>query len=145
MRGTAALLIAALALGACAAPGAAPPQATAKGEAALPPAEEKFSAEPAREPAPADEAAEAPPGAAALIGLSPEAVTAVLGKASLARADGPARVLQFANGQCVLDVFFYDGGASFLAARSTAGEAVSAEFCYAALLPGGTLTAQGSE
>lgn len=144
MRGDAIVLIAALALSACAASETAPQEAAAV-EPAAPPVEENPSPEPATEKASAAQTTDAPPGAAGLIGLGPDAVKTVLGEASLERAEGPARILQFANGQCVLDVFFYDAAASFLAARAATGEDISAEFCYAALLPGGALTAGAGE
>lgn len=43
-----------------------------------------------------------------VMGASPEAVIAILGRPSLDRAEGPARHLQFAHGNvCTLDLFFY--------------------------------------
>jgi hypothetical protein len=43
-----------------------------------------------------------------VLGASPEAVIAILGRPSLDREEGPARHLQFAHGNvCTLDLFFY--------------------------------------
>lgn len=56
--------------------------------------------------------AAAPPAATLgmerVLGASPEAVIAILGRPSLDREEGPARHLQFAHGNvCTLDLFFY--------------------------------------
>lgn len=48
-----------------------------------------------------------PPGLERILGRSAEAVTALLGPASLDRTEGPARQLQFVRPPCVLDVFLY--------------------------------------
>ncbi|WP_439533585.1 hypothetical protein [Polymorphobacter sp.] len=48
-----------------------------------------------------------PPGLARLVGLYEPRVLALLGPASMARDEGPARQLQFIRPPCVLDVFLY--------------------------------------
>lgn len=48
-----------------------------------------------------------PPGLAQILGQPESAVTALLGKPSMARTEGPARQLQFIRPPCVLDVFLY--------------------------------------
>jgi hypothetical protein len=48
-----------------------------------------------------------PPGLARIVGLEEAKVLALLGPASMARDEGPARQLQFIRPPCVLDVFLY--------------------------------------
>ncbi len=47
------------------------------------------------------------PGLERILGRPADAALAVLGAASLDRREGPARALQFAQGGCVLDVYYY--------------------------------------
>ena len=61
-----------------------------------------------------------PPGLGHIIGQSAEAVTKLLGPASLDRSEGPARQLQFIRLQCVLDVFLYPGPGGALVVRTAA-------------------------
>lgn len=52
-----------------------------------------------------------PPALAALKGLAPEQVTALIGDPDLRRADPPAEIWQYRSADCVLDLYFYDSGA----------------------------------
>lgn len=76
-----------------------------------------------------------------LIGLEPKAIQDLLGPVSLKRWEGDAQVMQFANGQCVMDIYFYEafpGGAfqaSYLSARTPTGADVDAASCLTSLLP----------
>lgn len=45
--------------------------------------------------------------AAGLIGLDPSQVTGMLGPADFRRTDGPAEILQYRGGSCVLDLYLY--------------------------------------
>lgn len=59
-------------------------------------------------PPPPSPAPAATLGMERVLGASPEAVIAILGRPSLDREEGPARHLQFAHGNvCTLDLFFY--------------------------------------
>jgi hypothetical protein len=42
-----------------------------------------------------------------LLGLGPDQLTALLGRADFTRNDGPAEIRQFREADCVLDVFLY--------------------------------------
>ena len=90
-------------------------------------------------------AAAAPAGAEGgalpdLIGLEPKAVQALLGEVSLKRWEGSAQMMQFSDGACILDVYFYEEApgeafrATFLAARRSSGEAMEPPQCLRALL-----------
>ena len=74
-----------------------------------------------------------------LIGRDPGEVTALLGTPALDRSEGPGRQLQFANGACVLDVFFYPDrksgkvAATYLEARTRAGQAFETRACVDSL------------
>ena len=74
-----------------------------------------------------------------LLGREPQQVTALLGSPSFDRSEGPARQLQFKNGACVLDVFFYPDHksgrvtATHVEARTPAGQAYDAAACTEAL------------
>jgi hypothetical protein len=43
----------------------------------------------------------------ALLGLSADRLTALIGPPDFTRNDGPAEIWQFRNSQCILDVFLY--------------------------------------
>ncbi len=47
-----------------------------------------------------------------LKGLAPAQVAALIGDPDLRRVDPPAEVCQYRSADCVLDLYFYDGGAS---------------------------------
>ncbi len=77
----------------------------------------------------------------ALLGLEPREIQALLGPVSLKRWEGEGQVMQFTNGQCVMDIYFYEsepGGAfqaTYLSARTKTGADVDAASCLASLLP----------
>lgn len=70
-----------------------------------------------------------------ILGQPPEAVIELLGPASLDRAEGTARLLQFGGSPCILDVYFYtqaDGApavATFTEARMIDGRDADASAC----------------
>ena len=74
-----------------------------------------------------------------LIGRDPAEVAALLGTPALDHSEGIARQLQFANGACVLDIFFYPDrksgkvAATYLEARTRAGQAFETRACVDAL------------
>ena len=76
-----------------------------------------------------------------LIGLEPKAIQDLLGPVSLKRWEEDAQVMQFANRQCVMDIYFYEtspGGAfqaTYLSARTPTGADVDAASCLTSLLP----------
>lgn len=76
-----------------------------------------------------------------LIGRNPAEVASLLGKPALDRSEGTARQLQFANATCVLDVFFYPDrksgkvGATYLEARTRAGQSFETRACIDAFVP----------
>lgn len=76
-----------------------------------------------------------------LIGRDPAEVAALLGTPALDRSEGTARQLQFANGDCVLDIFFYPDrksgkvAATYLEARTRAGQAFETRACVDAFVP----------
>jgi hypothetical protein len=83
-----------------------------------------------------------PPGLARIIGRDAATVMALLGKPSLDRREGPARLLQFVRPPCVLDVFLYpDTGAvptvRTAAARRPDGFTIDAGMCLRLLAPPG--------
>jgi hypothetical protein len=84
----------------------------------------------------AEEATAPPP----LLGLEPNEVQALLGEVSLKRWEGAAQMMQFTDGACILDVYFYEETpngafrATFLAARRATGEAMEAQACESELL-----------
>jgi hypothetical protein len=105
-------------------------------------------AQPARQP-PAAAAPPPAPGLVQVMGRSAEAVVAVLGRPTLDRTEGQGRHLQFANAQCVLDLFLYPpaagtpqgGGAiprpavvTHVEARQPTGRRMEAQACLAAQL-----------
>lgn len=53
-----------------------------------------------------------PPTLRDLTGLAPTDVTALIGNPDLRRVDPPAEVWQYRNAECVLNLYFYDNGAS---------------------------------
>lgn len=77
----------------------------------------------------------------ALLGLEPREIQALLGPVSLKRWEGEGQVMQFTNGQCVMDIYFYEsepGGAfqaTYLSARTKAGADIDTVSCLASLLP----------
>jgi len=90
---------------------------------------------PAPDPSPADTPQPRPLGTEDVLGKSPEAVTQLLGPASLDRTEGAARHLQFGGGPCILDVYFYPGdngtpaAATFAEARMFDGRDADASAC----------------
>jgi hypothetical protein len=81
-----------------------------------------------------------PPGLARLLGRDAATVMALLGKPSLDRREGTARLLQFVRPPCVLDVFLYpDAGAAptvrTAAARRPDGSRIDAGACLTLLSP----------
>lgn len=70
-----------------------------------------------------------------MLGASPQAIVAMLGTPSLDREEGRARLLQYARGPCVLDLFFYPaagGGGqrmTYADARFRDGRALDAASC----------------
>lgn len=91
-------------------------------------------------PAPIATIAPAPPpisrvGLERVIGQPPAAVVQLIGSPELDRQEGRGRQLQFANGACVLDVFFYPppaGGepvATYADARLKDGRPLDAASC----------------
>lgn len=83
------------------------------------------------------------PDADRLLGLEPRHIQDALGTPSLVRREGAAQVMQFKNGNCVLDIFFYEeapGGAFLarhLASRLLDGAPITPGDCLAAILPDG--------
>jgi len=76
-----------------------------------------------------------------LLGKAEAAATALLGKPSLDRRDGPAHHLQFARAACILDVYYYpDAGgqpvARHAAARLPDGKPIEAGDCLQRQTPG---------
>ena len=79
-----------------------------------------------------------PAGLQRVMGKDAATVVAVLGSPTLDRSEGPARVLQFARGACVLDLFLYpaNGGVPRVTdaeARTPAGAGYDAGVCVEAL------------
>ena len=76
-----------------------------------------------------------------LLGLEPKAIQDLLGPVSLKRWEGDAQMMQFTNGQCVMDIYFYEttpGGAfevSYLSTRTLSGAEVDAASRLTSLLP----------
>ncbi|MFC3714366.1 hypothetical protein ACFOMD_17495 [Sphingoaurantiacus capsulatus] len=70
-----------------------------------------------------------------VIGRAPAEVAAMFGKPALDRTEGTARQLQFANANCVLDVYFYPDkrsgkvAATYAEARTPAGQASETAAC----------------
>jgi len=58
------------------------------------------------------EALSHPPALGDLNGLAPAQVAALIGDPDLRRVDPPAEVWQYRNANCVLELYFYDSGAS---------------------------------
>lgn len=83
-----------------------------------------------------------PPGLARILGRDAATVTALLGKPSLDRREGPARLLQFVRPPCVIDVFLYpDAGTEPTVRTATArrpdGSRIDAGMCLRLLTPPG--------
>jgi hypothetical protein len=82
-----------------------------------------------------------PPGLARIVGLDEAKVLALLGPASMARDEGPARQLQFIRPPCVLDVFLYPRGGSgapvvrTAAARRPDGSRIEPGICLGMIVP----------
>ena len=82
-----------------------------------------------------------PPGLDRLQGKGEAQVLALLGPASMAREEGPARQLQFIRPVCVLDVFLYPpaAGAAPLvrtaAARRPDGSRMEPGICLGLIVP----------
>lgn len=53
-----------------------------------------------------------PPAIADLKGLEPGQVAALIGNPDLRRLDPPAEIWQYRSADCVLELYFYDSGAS---------------------------------
>ena len=53
-----------------------------------------------------------PPALRDLNGLAPAQVAALIGDPDLRRVDPPAEIWQYRSADCVLDLYFYDSGAS---------------------------------
>ncbi len=91
-------------------------------------------------PPPAPRFAPPPPGLVRIIGRDAGAVIALLGRPSLDRSEGPARLLQFVRQPCVLDVFLYPAPGAGLAVRTAAarrpdGSRIDPGACLALLSP----------
>jgi hypothetical protein len=99
------------------------------------------AATPTPPPAPIAVIAPPPPqnpiGLERVLGQPPSAVVKLIGSPDLDRQEGKGRQLQFANGACVLDVFFYPppaGGevlATYADARLKDGKPLDAASCLA--------------
>ena len=82
------------------------------------------------------------PGMERLIGATAAAATALLGKPTLDRSEGPGRQLQFARRTCVLDLYYYPDAkagqpvARFAEARGRDGKVQDAGVCLRAQLAG---------
>jgi hypothetical protein len=82
-----------------------------------------------------------PPGLVQILRKPESTITALLGKPSMARTEGPARQLQFVRPPCVFDVFLYptpDSAqpiASTAVARAPDGTAMDAGRCLALIVP----------
>jgi hypothetical protein len=82
-----------------------------------------------------------PPGLARLQGMGEAQVLALLGPASMARDEGPARQLQFIRPPCVLDVFLYPQAGGGLprvrtaTARRPDGSRMDSGVCLALITP----------
>lgn len=81
------------------------------------------------------------PQADELIGLAPPALRDLMGTPALRRVEGPARVWQYRDGACVLDVFFEAAevrpAVTHVEARTPAGRAADRDRCYAGLIARG--------
>lgn len=83
------------------------------------------------------------PDSGLLLGLEPRQMQDVLGAPGLVRREGAAQVMQFRDGDCVLDVTFYEespGGAfraEHLSSRKTDGAPITPQQCLAVILPDG--------
>lgn len=75
---------------------------------------------------------------ARLIGLGPDALTAMLGRPELIRREQPAEIWQYRAASCVFDVFLYDQAGSrrvtYLEARDNAARKAPPRPCLNALL-----------
>ena len=65
----------------------------------------------------------------ALIGLSPNEVTAMMGQPELRRQEPPAEVWQYRTSTCAFDVFLYDDRVTHFEARHRRQGTVSAPGC----------------
>src|SRR5512134_3714916 len=75
--------------------------------------------------------------AGGLIGLDTAQVTQLLGPADFRRADGPAQILQYRGGTCVLDLYLYRDSSTgqflvkYIEARDRSFASVAADACLA--------------
>ena len=79
------------------------------------------------------------PGLERIIGQTTKAATALIGKPTLDRREGPGHHLQFARSACILDVYYYPDKAGnelagFAEARRADGLPREAGDCLAAIL-----------
>lgn len=92
---------------------------------------------PASEPRPAPPM-EDMPGPGSLIGLTADAVTAVLGAPQFRRSEAPAEVWHYRTKTCFLDLFLYRDGAALtvthIEARGHDVAAIGKKACYLGLL-----------
>ena len=65
----------------------------------------------------------------ALMGLSPNEVTAMMGQPELRRQEPPAEVWQYRTSTCVFDVYLYDDRVTYFEARHRRQGTVSAPGC----------------
>ncbi len=91
-------------------------------------------------PPPPPRFAPPPPGLARILGRDAATVMALLGKPSLDRREGPARLLQFVRPPCVLDVFLYPDAGTVptvrtAAARRPDGSRIDPGACLTLLSP----------
>lgn len=87
-----------------------------------------------------------PPGLVQVLRKDEAAITALLGRPSMARTEGPARQLQFIRPPCILDIFLYPAAQSPAAqsavklartatARRPDGTAMDAGSCLTLIIP----------
>jgi hypothetical protein len=91
-------------------------------------------------PAPAKKRPAPPMGLERIMGSAAEGVTALLGRASLDRTEGPARQLQYIRPPCVLDVYLYPGPTGVpvvvtAAARKPDGSKIDPGACLRLITP----------
>lgn len=112
--------------------------ATAPAPATAPQKKEPTASAPATTAAPKPEPK--PRGTEEILGKPAEAVLALLGAATLDRSEGTARHLQFGDGPCILDVYFYPktagtpAVATYAEARMADGRDAVADACVDARL-----------
>lgn len=78
------------------------------------------------------------PEASELIGLAPPALQELMGQPRLRWVEGPARVWQYSQSSCVLDIYLQaqtgDPAVTHVEARTGNGHSADADQCYARLL-----------